>query len=115
VDETISGDTMAGEELIPVSLMSLVAASVTMTVRVARFAACVLELVVIPDDTPMVQTVLGDNVAPAVVKVMCAAEVPVPAATASNAVEPHPDSVGFDNVPNTNDGRVNLIVSPTFR
>ena len=103
------GTATAIESGIAIS-MSLDNASVAETLRVPRFADCVVELLDTPDGTMIVQGVSAVKVAPLAVRVKF--ESP---GTTAKLVEPHPAVVTPLMVPTEKVGRVNTISSETAR
>jgi hypothetical protein len=112
---TMAGTTIAGEVCILEGSMLLSADRPACTVRVARFADCVAELVVSPVARVMVQCVFAIKVALAAVNVTEAVELPESLDEAVNVVVAHPLDVGDDNVDNVEFGITSLTVSPAYR
>jgi hypothetical protein len=107
-----AGATVALDDKIGVVLMSATELRVTATVRVAKFAACALLSVVIPDGMVTVQVVSLGSVAVPAVRTNFAVPVPELAAAAPNEVELHPLAEGVIPVM-TKLGKVTSILSPT--
>jgi hypothetical protein len=107
-----AGGTTAVELGIAKAAVSGTPASVADTTRVAKFAACAVEDVVIPDPTATVHIVLATSVAVPAVKISAAVLLPVFSAVIVNEVERHPLVLCENDPPNEKPGTTTLIESP---
>lgn len=92
--------------------MFAAAESIAETLRVLRFAPCILELVVTPLITETEQVVNAFTIAPLETRVNSALAVPECAPDIAKVVEPHPHMDGKDRAENENEGSLSFKVSP---